>query len=95
MNITSWRNMNDATQLSINKESFWLTLTLLHQEARSRSDGIPVFCIEKCKQPEMNLICALVNACKFDSIRHFHMNGVYSITSNIIDNFYFLFGHFL
>ena len=53
MNITSWRYVNDVTQLSINKERYWLTLTLLSLEARSRSHDISMFCIEKCKQPEM------------------------------------------
>ena len=40
VNITSWRNVNDVTQMSINKESYWLTLTLLCLEARSRSYDI-------------------------------------------------------
>ena len=53
MDITSWRNVNDVTQMSINKESYWLTLTLLRLGARSRSHGISMFCIEKCKQLEM------------------------------------------
>ena len=53
MNITSWRYVNDITQLLINKERHWLTLTLLWLEARSRSHEISMFCIEKCKQTEM------------------------------------------
>ena len=42
--------MNDVTQLLINKESYWLTLTLLHLEARPRPRDCSMFCIEKCKQ---------------------------------------------
>ena len=38
---------------SLHKERYWLTLTLLRLEARSRSHDISMFCIEKCKQPEM------------------------------------------
>ena len=53
MNITVWRHVNDATQISINKERHWYTLTLLRLEARSKSHDISMFCIEKCKQPEM------------------------------------------
>ena len=53
MNITSWRNMNDVTQMSINKEHYWLMLTLLRPEARSRLHDISMFCIEKCKQSGM------------------------------------------
>ena len=53
MNIMSWRYVNDVMQISIIKERHWLTLTLLHLEARSRSYDISMFCIEKCKQPEM------------------------------------------
>ena len=53
MNITSWRYMNDVTQMLINKEHYWLKLTLLRLEVRSRSYDISMFCIEKCKQPEM------------------------------------------
>ena len=53
MNIRSWRYVNDVTQMSINKERYWLTLTLPRLEARSRSHDISLFCIEKCKQPEM------------------------------------------
>ena len=34
----------------INKESYWLTLTLLHLEARHRPRDCTMFCIEKCKQ---------------------------------------------
>ena len=52
MNITLWQYMNDVMQMSINKERYWLMLTLLHQEARSRSYDISMFGIEKCKQPE-------------------------------------------
>ena len=53
MNITSWKYMNDVTQLSINKERYLLRLTLLRLEAWSRSHDISMFCIEKCKQREM------------------------------------------
>ena len=53
MNITVWRYVNDVTQILINKEHYWLTLTLLRLEARPRSHDISMFCIEKCKQPEM------------------------------------------
>ena len=53
MNITSWRYVNDVTQMSINKERYWLTLTLLRLEARSRSQDVSMFCIEQYKQPEM------------------------------------------
>ena len=53
VNITSWRYVNDVTQMSINKERYWLTLTFLRLEARSRSRDISMFCIKKCKQPEM------------------------------------------
>ena len=53
MNITSWRYMNDITQTSINKERYWLTLTLFRLEVLSRSNDISMLCIEKCKQPEM------------------------------------------
>ena len=35
----------------------------------------------------MHLICTLVNDCTVDSIRHFHLKGVYSSKSNIIYNF--------
>ena len=53
VDITSWPYVTDVMQMSINKECYWLTLTLLHLEARSRSHDISMFCIEKCKQPEM------------------------------------------
>ena len=53
MNITPWRYMNEVTQKLINKERYWLTLTFLCLEALSRSHDIKMFCIEKCKQPEM------------------------------------------
>ena len=53
INIKSWRYVNGVTQMSINKELYWLTLTLLRLEAWSRSHDISMFCIEKCKQPEM------------------------------------------
>ena len=53
MNITLWRYVNDVMQMLINKERYWLTLTLLRLEARSRSHDISMFCIEKCKQPEI------------------------------------------
>ena len=53
MNITSWRYMNDVTQMLISKERYWLTLTLLRLEVWSQSHDISMFCIEKCKQPEM------------------------------------------
>ena len=53
MNITSGRYVNDVTQMSINKERYWLTLMLLRLEARSRSHDVSMFCMEKCKQPEM------------------------------------------
>ena len=43
MHITSWRYMNDVTQMSINKERSWLTLTLLRLEGRSRSHDISMF----------------------------------------------------
>ena len=39
--------------LWINKERYWLTLTFLRLEARSRSHDISIFCIKKGKQPEM------------------------------------------
>ena len=42
--------MNDVTRMLINKESYWLTLTLLHLEARHRPRDCSMFCIEKCKQ---------------------------------------------
>ena len=57
--ITSWRYVNDVTQTSINKASYWLALTLLRLEARSRSHDISMFCIEKCKQLEMFDSCFL------------------------------------
>ena len=53
MNITLCRYVNDVAQVSINKEPFWLTLTLIRLEAGSRSHDISMFCIEKCKQQEM------------------------------------------
>ena len=54
MNITSWRYVNDVTQMSINKERYHLlTLTLLSLEARSRSHDVSMFGIEQYKQPEM------------------------------------------
>ena len=53
MNITSWRYVKDVTQLWINKERYWLMLRFLRLEAGSRSHDISMFCIEKCKQPEM------------------------------------------
>ena len=49
----AWRYVNDVTQMSINKEQYWLKLTLLRLEGRSRSHDISMFCIKKCKQPEM------------------------------------------
>ena len=52
MNIKSWQYVNDVTQMLINKERYWLTLTLLPLEELSRSHAISMFCIEKCKQPE-------------------------------------------
>ena len=48
--------------MSINKERNWLTLTLLHLEAQSRSHDISMFCIEKCKQPEM-LVSSKATTC--------------------------------
>ena len=53
MNITLWPYVNDVMILSINKERYWLMLTFLRLEARSRSHDISMFCIEKCKKPEM------------------------------------------
>ena len=53
MNKTSWRYVNDVTEMSKNKVRFWLTLTLLRLHARSRSRGISMFYIEEGKQPEM------------------------------------------
>ena len=53
MNITLWLHVNDVTQMLINKEHYWLTLTLLRLEVRSRSHDISMFCIENCKQPEV------------------------------------------
>ena len=53
MNITLWLYVNDVTQMLINKEQYWLTLTLLRLEAWSRSHDISMFCIEQCKQPEI------------------------------------------
>ena len=53
MNIMSLRYVNDVTKMWINKEHYWLTLTLLRLEAPSRSHDISMFCIQKCKQPEM------------------------------------------
>ena len=48
MNMT-WRYVNDITQTSINKKCYWLTLTLLRVEVRSRSHDISMFYMEKCK----------------------------------------------
>ena len=53
LNIKARRCVNDAMQMSITKERYWLTLTLLRLEVQSRSHDISMFCIEKCKQPEM------------------------------------------
>ena len=53
IHVTSWRYANAFTQTSINKESYWLMLTLLRPEARSRSHDISLVCIEKCKKLEM------------------------------------------
>ena len=53
MNIMLWRYVDDVMQMLINKERYWLTFTLLRIEVRSRSNDIPMFCIEKCKHPEM------------------------------------------
>ena len=53
MTITAWLYVNEVTQISINKERNWLTLTLLRLKVRSRSYGISMFCNEKCKQSEM------------------------------------------
>ena len=53
MNKMLWLYVNDVTQMSINKDHYWLALTLLRLLARSRSHDISMFCIEKCKQPEM------------------------------------------
>ena len=35
MNTTPWRYVNDVKQMSINKERYWLTLTLLGLEVQS------------------------------------------------------------
>ena len=53
MNIKSWQYMNDITLILINKGCYLLTLTLVCLEALSRSHYISMFCIEKCKQPEL------------------------------------------
>ena len=45
------------------KANYWLTLSLLHLEARSRSNDISMFCIEKCKQLEM------LDSCKATTLR--------------------------
>ena len=37
----------------LNKDHYWLTLTLLRLKALSRSHDTSMFCMEKCKQPEM------------------------------------------
>ena len=52
MNIMLWRYVNDITQNG-DKECYWLMLTLLRLEGWSRSRDILMFCIEKCKQPEV------------------------------------------
>ena len=43
---TSRRYVNDVTQMLINKESYWLTLTLLHLEVRPRTCDCSIFCIK-------------------------------------------------
>ena len=53
MYITSWRYVNDVAQMSLNKESYWLTLMFIRLEVRSRSHDIKMLCIEKYKQLEM------------------------------------------
>ena len=53
MYINTWRYVNDFMQSLINKESYWLTLTILCPEARPKSHDISLFCIEKCKQLEI------------------------------------------
>ena len=47
MNTTSWRYVNDITQMLINNERYWLTMTLLHLELWSKSHAISTFCIER------------------------------------------------
>ena len=54
MFITSWRYVNDVTQMLISKESYGLMLTLLLPDP-SRSHDISMFCIEKCKQLEIKV----------------------------------------
>ena len=48
MYMRSWQYVNDVTQMSINKENYWLTLALLRLEV-----GSSQFCMEKWKQLEM------------------------------------------
>ena len=74
MYITSWRYVNDVRQMSINKESYWLTLMLLHLEVRSRSHDVKLLCIEKYKQLEM-VVSYKATTLRFTSI----------IVNNIID----------
>ena len=47
VDITLLRYMTDVTQMSINKESYWITLMLLSLEGQSKSHDISMFCIEK------------------------------------------------
>ena len=60
-NVTIIYELRHATP--IKKASYWLTLTLLHLEARSRSHDFSMFCIEKCKQLEM------LDSCKATTLR--------------------------
>ena len=51
MNLTLWRYVNDVTQLSINKERYWLTLTFLRQVLDHMT--FRCFALRNISKPEM------------------------------------------
>ena len=75
MNITSWQYVNDVTQMSIKKESYWLMLTLLHLEARSRSHNISIMraVIKGLHYILLDKATQLVNELLFLAFLFFHM----------------------
>ena len=79
MNITSWRYVNDVTQISINKGCYWLVL--LRLEVLSGSHGILIFCFEKCKQPDM-LVSPKAATLRLQILEnygsHYHTNHLYN-----------------
>ena len=84
---SSWQYVNDVMQMSMNKEHYWLALTLLHLEARSRSHDISMLCIEKNKQSEM-LVSSQATTLRMYPVnpQHSSCNYVFSIkVENSVD----------